>query len=172
MADLVERTAKSPFTLSGQPVAAGQIVTLDPVQLEAAVAAGCVARSASENALVPTAGLPPLRSEVPGADLTAARAAAQGEIAALQDQVQRGRTAAAQAVAEAEAQAKARLDAIQADLTTAEAARDARLAEIRDTITRAEADRDARLAALTAEAEGAEKAAETKARRPRGEGNG
>lgn len=59
---IIERTAKSAFTLAGAPVRQGQVVTLNPAQLRNLVAAGCVAGTDEENADVPVADLPPTQS--------------------------------------------------------------------------------------------------------------
>ncbi|WP_147048647.1 hypothetical protein [Methylobacterium gnaphalii] len=60
---MVERTAKHAFTLDERPVAKGQIVTLNPLQLDRLVKAGCVAETDEENELVEQAELPALRFE-------------------------------------------------------------------------------------------------------------
>ncbi len=139
---LIERTAISEYTLAGQPIRAGQVAALTPFQVRALAAAGCVALTDQENALVSTSGLPPPesagRQEAEGyaaavatarrqaeADLAAinrsveeARAAATAEATALEEGLVSRRQAAAEEIAQIEARMQAARDAAAAGAAT------------------------------------------------------
>ena len=97
---LIERTAISEYTLAGQPVRAGQVAALTPLQVRTLAAAGCVAFTDEENALVSTSGLPPPesagRQEAEGyaAAVATARRQAEADLAAINRSVEEARAAA------------------------------------------------------------------------------
>ncbi len=101
MPSLTERTAISEYTLAGQPIRAGQVAALTPLQVRTLAAAGCVALTDEENALVSTSGLPALQ-EAPGrqeaegyaAAVATARRQAEVDLAAINRSVEEARAAA------------------------------------------------------------------------------
>ena len=120
MTKLVERTMISAGEIGGQPRRAGQIVTLDPIQLKRAADAGLVHEDASANDSVPKADLP----------------AGTGGAASFEADIQ-----------EAAASASRQIEAFRNSVVTAQADADREIAGHRQRVTDAGTEADGEIAA-------------------------
>lgn len=160
MASTVERTAIASFNLDGKPIRAGQIVTVDALQLARLVKAGCVAESDEENAAVPKADLPATqRGEIDyRQEVEEAAAQAATQIAAIRKTVD-----------DARSQGDADLETLRKRLEDAHNASDKAVGEHRERAEKAskEADADVKAHLKRVEKAGKDADAEIKAHQDR-----
>ncbi|WP_185982987.1 hypothetical protein [Aureimonas mangrovi] len=156
MPALIERTARAAFNLGGKPVRAGQVVTIDAIQLKKLAASGCVFESEDDNASVPKADIPALKRE----DVERVSREAAGQIEAIRQTVIDAQKEADSAIAAHQARANAAGDDAEKAIT----AHAERVTTAGSDADKAVAEHEERAAKAKAAADEAEKASKAKAK--------